>query len=70
LGEGAEPALLQTLADDPSMEMRARVSQLLERLEGAHPWRREGALELLEQIGNSEACRLLAALAPGHRVPV
>jgi HEAT repeat protein len=72
LGEGAEPALRQALAGHPSVEVRARLEQLLERLVRADPWRRWRALEVLEQIGSPEARQLLAALAHGkcRRTPV
>lgn len=65
LGEAAESALRQALAGQLSVEVRRRVEQLLDRLEGAAPWHRERALELLEQVGGPGARRVLTALAHG-----
>jgi hypothetical protein len=65
LGEAAEGALRTVLAGRPSPEVRRRVRQLLEKLEGPEVLRRARALEVLEQIDTPEARRLLAALAKG-----
>jgi hypothetical protein len=65
MGEVAEAALRAVLAGQPSAEVRRRVQQLLEKLEGPEVLRRDRALEVLEQFGTPEARRLLAALAKG-----
>jgi len=65
LGEAAEPALLQALAEKGSLEARRRVEQLLRRLQGPHILRRSRALEVLEHIGDSASRRLLTILAQG-----
>jgi hypothetical protein len=64
-GEAAEPELRQTLSHPPSEEVRQRVRRLLSRLEGSERWRRARALEVLENIGDSESRRLLTVLAQG-----
>jgi hypothetical protein len=64
----AEPALRKALSGQPSLEMRRRIQQLLERLasppSGAQlrPLR---AVEVLEHLGTAEARRLLEMLAQG-----
>jgi hypothetical protein len=65
LGEVAEPALRRVLLDKPSLEVRRRVQQLLDRLAGMEPLRRSRALEVLEQVDSPESRRLLTALAHG-----
>lgn len=47
------------------LETRKRVEQLLQRLEGPSAWRRSRALQVVENIGNSEARRVLNNLAQG-----
>jgi WD40 repeat protein len=65
LGEAAEMALRQVLTENPSLEVRQRVEKLLDRIGGAHQLRQARALEVLEQLGNSESRRLLLTLAGG-----
>jgi RNA polymerase sigma factor (sigma-70 family) len=65
LGEAAEPALRRALADKPTVEVSRRLERLLSRFEGAEAWRTGRAMEVLEQIGDSAARRLLHALAQG-----
>jgi WD domain, G-beta repeat len=65
LGEAAGPALRQVLAENPSLEMQRRAKQLLDRFEGSHKLRIGRALEILEQIGDSESRLLLTAIAKG-----
>jgi hypothetical protein len=63
-----EPELRKVLSARPSPEMRSRLEQLLERLNGPVPaahWRALRALEVLENIGTPEAERLLQTLANG-----
>jgi hypothetical protein len=70
LAEVVEPALCQALKENPSVEVRRRIQQLLEDLEPRHPkgasprllrWLR--ALEVLEWIGTPAARELLGKLA-------
>jgi hypothetical protein len=75
LGHAAEPALRKALADGPMLELRQRIEQLLQKLEGPitspELLRNLRALEVLEQLGTAEARGLLEALAkgaPGHRM--
>jgi hypothetical protein len=69
LGDLAEPALRQTLADKPTLEVRRRVQAVLERLRG--PVTRPELLQtlraiaVLEDIGTPEARRLLEESAKG-----
>ena len=69
LGELAEPALRQTLANKPSLEVTRRVQALLERLRG--PVTRPDLLQslravaVLEDIGTPAARRVLEQLAKG-----
>jgi WD40 repeat protein len=69
LGELAEPALRSTLADRPSLEVRRRVQQLLQRLDdGTTPpdqLRLLRAVEALEHLDGPEAQDVLAMLARG-----
>jgi hypothetical protein len=71
LGVLAEPALRQALEARPSLEARQRLEALLEPLKEsrrsptAGQLRQVRALGLLEQIGSSEARRVLEALASG-----
>jgi RNA polymerase sigma factor (sigma-70 family) len=68
LGELAEPALRQALADDPPLEVRQRLERLLSRLATAFPARQLcelRAVELLELIGNRAARQVLENLAGG-----
>jgi RNA polymerase sigma factor (sigma-70 family) len=70
-GEAALPAVRKALANEPSVEVRRRLEQLLRKYERSD-WsltseqvRGSRALEVLERIGTAEACRLLEALAAG-----
>jgi hypothetical protein len=69
LGLAAEPALRQVLACKPSLEVRRRVEGLLERLEnrvpGPEQLRHLRAVAVLEQIGTSQAQRVLERLTKG-----
>jgi RNA polymerase sigma factor (sigma-70 family) len=65
LGEAAEPALRKALEAQPSAEVRQRVTQLLERLDGQEQLRQSRALEVLEWIGNQETLKTLRTLAEG-----
>ena len=67
-GASAETALRRELAGQPSLEFRKRATALLESIErqNAADWLRElRALEVLENIGTTEARALLADLAKG-----
>ncbi len=64
----AEPALRKALAGQPSLEMRRRVQQLLERLAAvpsSAQLRLLRAVETLEHIGTPEARQVLEKLAGG-----
>jgi WD40 repeat protein len=69
LGEQAEAALCKAQADPPSAEVRRRVEQLLERIEGRVPsgeaLRGLRAVEALERNGTPEARAVLGDLAGG-----
>jgi RNA polymerase sigma factor (sigma-70 family) len=68
LGELAEPALRQALAEDPPLEVRQRLERLLARPATTLPARqlRElRAVELLEWIGSPAARKVLDDLAGG-----
>jgi WD40 repeat protein len=67
LGELAEPALRQALAEDPPADLRQRLERLREKLSVPTPGllRDLRAVELLELIGSSEARQLLEVLAGG-----
>jgi len=69
LGELAEPALRKRLGEDPPLEVRLRIDQLLERLAGPvtipEQVRALRALEVLEQMGTPEALTVLRELAKG-----
>jgi hypothetical protein len=70
-GEPAEAALRQALGARPSPEVRRRIERILEthKRERLHPppeqQRLTRAVEVLEQIGNPAARRLLEALSQG-----
>lgn len=70
LGKMVEPALKKALAtQQPSLELRRRMERLLEKMEGpvSSPdiLRSLRALEVLEEIGNSEARQIIETLAKG-----
>jgi WD40 repeat protein len=69
LGDVAEPALKKLLAGKPSLEMRQRADQLLQKLEEpvTDPERLRAlrGLEVLQQIHTPEARQLLEKLAKG-----
>ncbi len=69
LAAAAVPDLRESLAKDPSLEVRRRVEDLLSRSENRvtppETLRRLRAIHVLEQIGTPEARRLLAELAAG-----
>jgi WD40 repeat protein len=65
LGLGVEPALRKALADKPSLEVRQRIEQVLDRLAGAPRLRALRAIEVLEHIATPEARQVLTALANG-----
>jgi RNA polymerase sigma factor (sigma-70 family) len=70
LGEQAEAALRQALADDPPPDLRQRLERLRDKLSGKAPpaglLRELRAVELLELIGSSEARQVLQDLAGGE----
>jgi RNA polymerase sigma factor (sigma-70 family) len=64
LGEAAEPALRKALAGQPSVEVRQRLSRLLEGLTSG--WlRTQRTVETLELLGTPEARQVLRSLAAG-----
>lgn len=67
LGDAAEGALEDARRQDNPVEVRRRIEALLGKLHGPTPerLRRARALEVLEQIGTSEAFALLDDLAGG-----
>ncbi|OWK36054.1 sigma-70 family RNA polymerase sigma factor [Fimbriiglobus ruber] len=65
LGEAAESAINEARARDPSPEVAGSLGQLLDRLQGQKLLRRLRAVEVLEQVGDAESRRLLAAFADG-----
>jgi hypothetical protein len=71
LGDPVEGVLRQTLAGQPSAEVRRRIGLLLERLRTLrlHPpperVRRSRAIDVLEQVASSEAREILTRLAGG-----
>ena len=77
LGLDAAPALCQALHDQPSLELRARVQDILAALPtrgrlvlGSRALREARALQVLEAIGSAEARRALGALAEGAAGPL
>jgi WD40 repeat protein len=69
LGDLAEPALRRVLQGKPSLEMRQRVEQLVQKIEQPiqepDQLRALRAIEVLEQIDTPEARQLLERLAKG-----
>jgi WD40 repeat protein len=69
LGEAVEPALRDAKQGKPSLDLRRRIDELLEKLvvPGAETLRLLRAVEVLEYIGTAEARRLLKELCQGAR---
>jgi WD40 repeat protein len=65
LGDSAATELSKALAGKPSLEVKRRIEQLLEKHNGADHLRMVRALETLEAIGTAEARDLCAKLADG-----
>ena len=67
LGDQVVPALERCLAGRPSLEVRKRVEQVLEKALAPNPQRlrQSRALEALERMGGDGARRLIEALAKG-----
>jgi RNA polymerase sigma factor (sigma-70 family) len=65
LGFAAEPALRKALKEQPSLEVRQRVEQVLGELEAGPRLRAVRAVEALERAGTVEARQGLEALAKG-----
>jgi RNA polymerase sigma factor (sigma-70 family) len=65
LGLGAEPSLRKALAEKPSLEVRQRIEQVLEKLAGAPRLRALRAIEVLEHIATPEAKQVLTVIAKG-----
>jgi hypothetical protein len=70
LAEAAEPFLRKALADKPSLELQTRLNDLLKPLETLVPpperLRMLRAIQVLEDIGTSEAQRLLENMSGGE----
>jgi RNA polymerase sigma factor (sigma-70 family) len=69
LGEQAAPAVRKALADNPSLEVRQRLEQLLNRVDQeripAGLLRGIRAIEILEYLGTPDTAKLLEMLAEG-----
>jgi WD40 repeat protein len=69
LGELAEPALRKVLEANPPLEVKMRIEQLLQKLDGpvTHPDRLRAlrAIEVLEELGTAEAREVLQTLTKG-----
>jgi len=69
IGEPAAPALRKALEGMPSAELRVRATSLLEKFTGKAPsaegLRRGRAMEVLEQLGGTEARAVLEEIAKG-----
>jgi len=69
LGEIAIPALQKALVDNPPLEVKRRLAELMDKLNTSNPSgqtvRQIRAVEVLETIGSPEACELLKTLAGG-----
>jgi hypothetical protein len=65
LEERAEPALRKLLSGQPSLEVRRRAEQLLEKLGSSRRPRQDRALAVLERIGTPAAREILQTLAQG-----
>jgi dipeptidyl aminopeptidase/acylaminoacyl peptidase len=68
LGETAEGAVRKTLAGDPTLEVRKRLDQFLEK-RSTEVIRKLRAIEALEHIGTPEARSALEAIASGAPNP-
>ncbi len=70
LGQAAGPSLRKILASEPPVEVRKRVSKLLEKIAKGGVLSEEirslRALEVLESLGTPEARKLLEAAAEGE----
>jgi WD40 repeat protein len=64
-GELVESALRKTLDERPSLEVRRRIEQLLEKLNTPRTLQEYRAIEVLERIGTSEAEKVLKEVAQG-----
>lgn len=65
LGDRAATELRKALASKPTLEVKRRIEQLLEKQNGVEQIRMVRALETLERIGTPEARELCAELADG-----
>jgi hypothetical protein len=69
LGELAAPAIRKRLADEPPLDLRQRLAELLDKANGfathADHIRGLRVVELLERVGGPEARALLSQLAKG-----
>jgi RNA polymerase sigma factor (sigma-70 family) len=69
LGEIAIPALQKALADNPPLEVKRRLAELMDKLNTSIPSRQTvrqiRAVEALETMGSPEACELLKTLIGG-----
>jgi hypothetical protein len=68
IGDVAMPALRKALVDNPTLEVRKRVDQLLRKLEGpatGRVLRGIRAVGILEYVGSAEAKEVLESLAKG-----
>jgi hypothetical protein len=65
LGDRAATELHRALAGNPTLEVRRRIEQLLEKQNGPDNIRMVRALEILETIGTAEARDFCARLADG-----
>jgi hypothetical protein len=67
LGGAATPTLRRALDHNPSLEVKRRLQQLIDRAEGGTPdqLRERRAVEVLERIGSPSAKRVLRSLSEG-----
>lgn len=67
MGSLASPFFRKALDRGPSLELRTRIERLLEKAAKLSPGELQGlrAIEVLEQIGTSEAQKLIESLATG-----
>lgn len=64
-GAAVEKPLRRALAARPSPEARRRLEELLRDMDGPERWRECRSVEVLENVGDGEARRLLERLAGG-----